>query len=206
MPRADARIKAKMIDLFPWLTEQDFKDIVIELRPKISDAESDSESDPGLADDRLEVDIAHHIAAKREALDMDDPVRGAHFYTKLMCGRFTYDLTKGRAWDGIACLPRAHTKKWRDKFHWPHKKSFATLEHGEVGAKILAEEWVLKATFYFLLFWDDILGLDEFEYDLITPEYQYTPSAQFLDWATTVDLACDSWVRITEVNSIQPMK
>lgn len=203
--RADARIKAKIKDMFPWLTEKDFKDIVIKVRPDKSDDESDADSDPELEDARLEADIASHIADKREALEMDDPVRGAHFYTKLMCGRFTFDKTKGRPWDGIATLPRAHTTQWRGKFKWPYKKSFATLEHGEHGAKLLAEEWVMKATFFFVLFWDGALELDDFDYDFTTPECQYIPSVQFLDWAATVDVASDTWARITEVNSFQPV-
>jgi hypothetical protein len=56
-----------------------------------------------------------------------------------------------------------------------------------------------------VLFWDGALELDDFDYDFTTPECQYIPSVQFLDWAATVDVASDTWARITEVNSFQPV-
>ena len=101
----------------------------------------------------------------------------------------------------MACRPKVN--KYCKRFDWPVGPSFSRKKYPDGGAKMLASEWVRRGAHFYAMFVSGGQSVETFRFS----EEQlnsYTPTEEFLIWATGLSLEDKSFDAAVKVAKYRP--
>lgn len=145
-----ARLKAE----YPWLTAEDFKEVVSQQDGDGAAASSSTAPPKHLSEsdkqDLLGVGVLDALASKREQCYFEDEA-ASHFYVAVLGGRWTAKY-KGTVADAVEFKARAHCFVVCRLWSMPVSKRFTFSAYGEIACHALAREWCRKCSHFYARF------------------------------------------------------
>ena len=191
----------------PWLQEQEIERYLVEkhteLEPAVSEDDNDGDDDDVI--DRISAEDAAAdllAASARVALDVEgDGVDLVNFYIKVLGGKWTHEH-HGVGVYRVGCFRRAHTQDFITTFGLQMSYTFALPRYdSEKNCRMLAQRWLEKLTFFYLVWRSHDSPIREFTKEEID---EFVESQRWLDWACDVDMEFVTFSEISELRNFVP--